>query len=154
VLERSVNGRDYYSITTVRAAGNANTISTYNYTDSNIYKLGMPYIYYRIKEVDRDGKTLMSAIVMLRIDNILTIAAIPNPVVEKLGITITAASSMRTQLTITNAEGKLIVNDAGKPINAGTTNISYNAASWAPGVYFVKVMLSNGNSQVIKVLKQ
>ncbi len=58
-IERSINGFSYEKIGEVKAAGNSNTVSYYDFTDRLPVK-GMNY--YRLKQVDLDGKYSYSEI--------------------------------------------------------------------------------------------
>ena len=58
-IERSTNGFSYEKIGEVKAAGNSNTVSYYDFTDRLPVK-GMNY--YRLKQVDLDGKNSYSEI--------------------------------------------------------------------------------------------
>ncbi len=154
VLERSIDGRRFLPAATIQAVGNSNFTTHYSYTDSNLTKLGAPNIYYRLQQVDKNGRMVVSSIIMLSINNKLLITATPNPIDNNLNLTIIAASGTRAQVSVINEAGKLILNDRSKTINAGTSNISYPASSWAAGIYFVKITLTDGSSQIIKVLKK
>ncbi|HWI90414.1 MAG TPA: G8 domain-containing protein [Flavisolibacter sp.] len=57
-VQRSVNGNDWNTIAYVLATGNSSTINNYSYTDNSI---SATVSYYRIKEVDVDGKTTLTS---------------------------------------------------------------------------------------------
>ncbi len=60
VVERSLNGFDFEKLTQVEAAGNSNAILSYSATDAEPFK-GINY--YRLKQVDFDGKFEYSDII-------------------------------------------------------------------------------------------
>ena len=55
MVERSLNGRDFTSIANVAIKGTGST-NVYDYTDNNLKALRSDIIYYRIKQLDKDGK--------------------------------------------------------------------------------------------------
>jgi hypothetical protein len=56
-VQRSVNGNDWNTIAHVQATGNSSAVNNYSYTDKAISAT----TYYRIKEVDVDGKVTITA---------------------------------------------------------------------------------------------
>jgi len=56
---RSENGTNWITIKTISAAGNTTAIQTYSYTDQNI---SSQVVYYKIKQVDLDGKSIETAV--------------------------------------------------------------------------------------------
>jgi hypothetical protein len=62
-VQRSNNGSDWTTIANVTAAGNTTLTHSYSYTDKNI--IGN-LVYYRIKQVDIDGKFIITPVRMLK----------------------------------------------------------------------------------------
>jgi hypothetical protein len=62
-IERSENGINWTGIGIVKAAGNASAINKYSFIDKNIIS---KIVYYRIKQVDADGKFVETAIRMIK----------------------------------------------------------------------------------------
>jgi hypothetical protein len=68
-IQRSENGNDWTSITTVSAAGTTSSTHTYSYTDRNATA---KLLYYRIRQVDIDGKSIITPVRMIKNDNSAT----------------------------------------------------------------------------------
>ena len=62
-IERSENGINWIGIGVVKAAGNSSAINKYSLSDRNITS---KIVYYRIKQVDADGKFVETAIRMIK----------------------------------------------------------------------------------------
>jgi hypothetical protein len=58
-LERSFDAINWNTITFISAVGNSATINNYSYTDKGA---GSKTVYYRVKQVDRDGKSVYTAV--------------------------------------------------------------------------------------------
>ena len=58
-LERSLDATNWNTISFIAALGNSATINNYSYTDRGA---GSKTAYYRIKQVDRDGKYVYTAV--------------------------------------------------------------------------------------------
>jgi hypothetical protein len=79
VVEYSSNGKDFASIGTVAAAGNSSNASHYSFTHASPQLNGSNY--YRLQEVDLDGKPSYSSVQVVRFSegNIVKLLATPNP---------------------------------------------------------------------------
>lgn len=102
---RSADGRQFVAIGTVGATGAANG-SAYHYTDANAPQ---GKSYYRLQQVDRDGKSTMSDIVT--IDNAgrgFTIGAWPNPAKDNLSVTINGNLYGRLHILVTDMQGRIV----------------------------------------------
>jgi len=80
-LERSTDGKTWSTIAYMAASGNTNKVKDYSYTDHNFTAaLG----YYRIREVDMDGREMFTAIRTIRLETDLApavqIASVQNRV--------------------------------------------------------------------------
>ena len=62
-VERSFDGSDWIALTSISAIGNSADVTNYSYTDKNI---SARVIYYRIKEIDMDGKFTYTAVRSLK----------------------------------------------------------------------------------------
>jgi hypothetical protein len=92
-VQYSTDGGRFTTIGTVAAAGNSSKPSLYSFTHTNPALNGTNY--YRLQEVDLDGKGGTSTVQAVRFNNgqIVTVQATPNPVhdllqlnVEKMGL--------------------------------------------------------------------
>ena len=104
-VQRSSNGISFESIGVVKAAGNSNTQRTYTLTD------GVPakgINYYRIKQVDNDGKFGYSETRSLTFDRVNTLITIsPNPAKGKISITV-PGNKKALQVTVHSAKGEKV----------------------------------------------
>lgn len=80
-IERSLNGIDFEKIGEVNAAGHSPTLKSYRYED-RITNLNsrVTNVYYRLKQVDRDGTYAFSAVRRVEIENATaSFSVYPNP---------------------------------------------------------------------------
>jgi len=64
-LERSFDAANWNTISYITAAGNSNNVNNYSYTDKGV---GSKTAYYRVKQVDRDGKYSYTSVRSIKID--------------------------------------------------------------------------------------
>ena len=90
-VERSTDGIHFEYIGRVNSAGNSSIVNNYHYSDLNIKsKLYTSILYYRLKSVDKDGKSVYTAVVILQHSkkgNELIYAVYPNPAQQYIMIT-------------------------------------------------------------------
>lgn len=82
VIERALDNKQFKAIGTIQASNSGNQTSNYNYLDIDAMSLESKNLYYRLKQVDKDGKFIYSAIVTLPIKPALfqaNVNAYPNP---------------------------------------------------------------------------
>jgi hypothetical protein len=63
-VERSLDGNTWSTISTLKAAGNTSTLTNYSFTDKTTFSKA----YYRIKQVDVDGKFVYTAVKSITAD--------------------------------------------------------------------------------------
>jgi hypothetical protein len=148
VIEQSRNGRNFVTLGEVAATGNSSVERTYSYTH-NLPSTG--YNYYRIKMVDRDNKYKYSEVRSVQNLGVNQIQVTPNPVADKMKVSINAETADVATVTIADMSGKVIVN-RNYNVTAGDNDIPVNTAALNAGSYIVKVQL-NGDVQVSKFIK-
>jgi len=145
VVEGSTDGINFAAKGSLPAKG----ASGYSFVDATV-KEGINY--YRIKEVDNNGKVSYSTVVSVKIGGSIVgnISVYPNPVVNKqLNFVLNTAASNYT-LKVTNVLGKSVL---ASTINHNGGTASYSLAlpaGLAKGVYFVK--LTNGSNEISKTI--
>jgi hypothetical protein len=133
-VERSVDGKIFTKIGFVKGFGTTNAKQTYQFTDVNATEA-----YYRLKQVDFDGKLEYSTTIKVGTNvfsNLLEIY--PNPASDKVTIRTTGTGT----LEIVNNLGQVLITQPA----IGTNEI--NISKLAMGVYTVKF---NGVSQKLVV---
>jgi hypothetical protein len=138
ILERSFNGTDFTAVTTVEAKGNSVVKSEYQYPD-NLGTVNQKVVYYRIKQVDLDGKAGYSNIVPVRLTATAEIAVWPNPFINNVTVNINSPLPDVVTLSVYDMSGKIV---AAKKQNvaAGNNQLQLNGFEALPiGVYTLNV---------------
>ncbi len=141
-VEYSADGKNWNTI------GSLNIINTnlanYQFLHANI---PIGNLYYRVKEIDVDGKYVFSNIVLLQNKNTSgSFVIFPNPANNYITITAPANGTGKTQIILYDAVGKKM----SYSIMAATAE-EINTASLPDGTYVLKV-ISNGTTTTQKVL--
>ena len=157
-LQRSANGIDFSSIafepTKAGSGGNSTALLSYSYSDTK------PFIgnnYYRLKQIDFDGKATLSNVVLIKgsKSNELMLSAIyPNPASKTLHVVINAPASQTAQLLITDLAGRSVQQQTIN-LQPGDNNLDVNVSTLAKGVYILKVVCADGcEAAVSKFVKE
>lgn len=132
-IQYSTTGANFVAIGKVAGKGNANTISQYNYTTGQ-FKTGNNY--YRLKQVDYDGRADYSKIVTITAGDAAQplISFSPNPASNKITLSLSQAFANKVQLSISDVTGKQVWSGN---IQAGTTTSTIYLNSLNKGMYFL-----------------
>lgn len=129
-IERSANSSNgFKEIARVTSKGNSS--QTQQYSSEDIAPL-KGVNYYRLKQVDKNGKATTSKIVLVDFTNGAIIKLYPNPVKSNLNIDGLAGS--KTTLSIIGINGKVLS-------TTSTTNTSYNwnISAIPAGTYYLRI---------------
>lgn len=154
VVERSTDGSNFTEAGTVFAFGNSTESKNYQFPDK-VNTLNATVIYYRLRQVDIDGKFDYSATRIVRIskqtENSITLVTYPNPVTNEVRITIPANwQNKKVAYELLNANGQT----AKKTVTTSSSQTeSMNVSSLNSGLYIVKVTCE-GQSAIQKIIKQ
>ncbi|QHJ05850.1 T9SS type A sorting domain-containing protein [Hymenobacter busanensis] len=140
---RSRDGRNFSSIAFKEGRGTTASRSAYSHVD-NTPVTGTSF--YRLKQIDTDGKETLSPIQTVVIGEGAQLALFPNPVETTLNIVVSDVAADAT-VTVLDLLGRTVLN---QPLPAdGQLNLS----SLKPGTYVVNVV-SGGQKLTRKVVKR
>ena len=156
-VERSVDGINFTSIGNVTAAGNSSITTNYNFVDSNAMNLPASELYYRLKQVDIDGRSTYSIIITIKIyhNNIEPqITAYPNPFTQNITLRVMAVSAtdQTDNVTLYNVDGKMLYKK--KVVQRGNATILLeDIPTLNRGIYLLTVSI-NKKQYTIKMVRK
>ncbi|WP_210488358.1 YDG domain-containing protein [Rufibacter aurantiacus] len=149
-VERSQDGKSFAIIGKVNGNGTTNEKQEYSFTDA---AAPAGTVYYRLKQVDFDGKFEYSKVIAVKADGkasaLASLEAYPNPTPGKVYVSSTEGSGPAT-VTLFHSSGRAVSQrqmqlETGKPIADLTGQV--------PGIYYLQVQTNTGKS-TIRVVKQ
>ncbi len=151
-VERSYDGSSFTAINTVNISSPTDCSVPFNYND---YNSAGAKVYYRIKMVDVDGNITYSNIELILSDaNMLELMSIqPNPVRGDANLKVSASATQNIELSIMSIDGKELQRKIMQ-VQAGTSLINLSTSMLSNGIYFVKGIFANGQTNTIKFVKQ
>ena len=142
---RSADGVQFTSLAFVASkADNGSSSQLINYQLNDEQPLSTNN-YYRLKQIDKDGKTTLSNIVLLKAGKStrLEIAAVyPNPVKGSLTILVNTTKTEKATISVTDYAGKVLMQQTTQLIN-GSTSIQLNTTHLTQGNYVLNVRTNN-----------
>ena len=132
-IERSTNGSNWINVGSIGAAGNSAVEKAYQQVDLNGGNA-----FYRIKQVDKDGGFVYTAIERANCAvKTITTLIYPVPATDVLNIVIKSDHAVRTQLQVFDIHGKLVkTQDAN--VQNGNNNFRINLNGLASGDYIIR----------------
>jgi Metallo-peptidase family M12B Reprolysin-like/Secretion system C-terminal sorting domain len=151
-VQRSADGINFITaLGKINAAGNSSIIKNYNLVDAKPLK---GWNYYRIKQVDLDGKFAYSNIAPINFEKENVVMLVyPNPAINVLTIEYASAITGKLQIQITDAKGATVLQQ-NQQVVAGRNTNTLNISNLAAGMYVLKSIDANGNTSFTKFVKQ
>ncbi len=155
-VERSLNGSSFQKIATVEKNIISNSSNSYVFTDpgvENHFNNSGGRIYYRIKQIDKDGRFIYSDIKSIKTGKAgeFKVSLYPNPVRSEATISVDLPAAADINIWLTDATGKTIqqINLIG---TAGENIKKINMANYAGGIYYLKIQAGN-ETKAMQVFK-
>ncbi len=143
-IQRGTDALQFITIGKINAKGNSKEVNNYKYLDENPSK---SINYYRIKQVDLDGKYTYTPARALNFSdlNSATVKYFPNPTQGHLNIEI--AETLQNEIKIINIFNELgIVVGHQKIGEIGENNLKIDMTGLPKGIYFIQIISKNLNS--------
>jgi Secretion system C-terminal sorting domain len=150
-LFKSTDGKNFLSVTTIKSTGFSSLVKNYSYQDNS--PNNGTYVYYRLKQVDINGKYTFSSIIKLALGLNTSVAVYPNPFINDFTVSFSAPKIATVTLKLQNSTGQLVFSKA-IAVNKGNNSILINSLpSIKPGIYYMSVSNDelNFNSKLQKL---
>lgn len=110
-VQRSLNGTDFTTVSSISPRNNGLTSNSYDFTDDNLNSIRTSgVIYYRIKQIDQDGRFVMTDIKSIRLGSVkgFVVSAFPNPTKDYTKLSLDLTANTDVIISITDAAGKQV----------------------------------------------
>ena len=135
-LYRSYDGSNFELAATIAGAGNSSLPKNYSYQD----RINLDgNVYYKLKQIDIDGKFSFSNIVKLSsTDNNGSFKVYPNPVTNSFNVLFSASKTGVANLLIRSTNGQTVYRQSISVIK-GNNSVSINGYQLSSGMYYISV---------------
>ena len=148
LVERSANGGNFNAIGQVNASGQSASRRSYKYQDA------LPLSgtsYYRLKQVDHDGKFFFSAIVSTSINGAESFFLYPVPAQDRLTILISSTKKKKLGYIIVDASGKT-AKKGDLQLTEGSNRLDLTVDGLPAGIYHL-VLQERGKTKSVEFVK-
>jgi hypothetical protein len=144
-IERSADGIEFFSLITVKGAGNSNAFRKYSTFDKDPLE---HLNYYRLKQTDYDGKISYSEIIPVNVGKKNLLVVYPNPATEILNFRIAESSGTDIIHEIRNIQGLLL---SGGILHTSKNNDFFTLGinELPPGTYMLRLITQQNTKQSI-----
>lgn len=150
IIERSPDAVNYTAMGNVRSAGNADLVHDYSFVDYNVQE---SVCYYRIKQVDVDGRYAYSKVIKITKGAIVPGMVVwPNPVRDQATLTITSDKASVVLINVVDVIGHIIYK-SNRSIVRGTNLVTIDLNKAACGVYILNMIDEDGNNKAVRIFK-
>ncbi len=146
-IERSVDGKTFIKTGTIAGHGFTSLDMYYTFND-DVTTINGSIVYYRLRQVDIDGKSSFSKVVSVRLKKTTDFTVSPNPFSSYVNINIDWKNNETTVMRIFSIAGKQVFTK-NINMNKGTNYVQVNELSnLMPGNYIIQ--FSSNEGQIIK----
>jgi hypothetical protein len=149
-VQHAANATSFSFLTNVAAAGNSTFRQDYSTIDPSPYT-GLNY--YRLKQVDQDGKSEYSKIVhvTMPLPDAASLHVYPNPASKEIKLVVVSLQNESVPVSLYSATGKLIRSQHCS-LSKGANQFIWDVSHLSAGGYCFSI--GNGNKQKISFIKQ
>ena len=154
VVERSLNNKTFEAVGLVNGSGTTNMAIQYQFLDVQLPDVSV--LYYRLKQIDYDGKFNYSQVIKVNADEaeMETLFSVsPNPFEQNIRIAYQLKQAERVYYVLMNSKG-LIIKEGYETANQKEGEFVIDIDdSFADGLYILQIKYNNRNI-IHKIIKQ
>jgi Secretion system C-terminal sorting domain len=147
-VERSGEALQWEIIGSISSVGNQGQVNIYDFVDS---KPLTGINYYRILQKDPDGRSKYTSVRFVTVAaRDFSLKGFPNPAINNYRVDFSTPLSEPLQMRMINSEGKMMMM---KLAAKGLSFVDIQVNDLKKGIYFLQCITSNGNVQVLKMVR-
>lgn len=157
-IERSLDGVKWETAGSLNAQGVSTVKHNYEFIDEVSSRTASKKdLYYRLKQVDLDGRVAVSKILIVRVYNTRTLKMVsvtPNPAKNDITVNVQLNEDAMISMKILSANGGMVMN---KSTRAGAGNNSFimdGTSKLKPGMYVLEVHINQRERMIVKLIKE
>jgi hypothetical protein len=149
-VESSNDAVNFKEVSRMSGAGNSNSMLTYSTVDTNPYS-GVSY--YRLKQVDYDGKFVYSNIEVVNLNSIseMNMVVSPNPVIGLVDIRLDSDYFANPTIEVRDLQGRILLVKNNLSVSEGKS-VNVDLSELPQGLYFIQAS-ENGKSISKRIVK-
>ncbi len=154
-VERSFDGTNFTTIGLVLDGFENGARKSYQFKDNAIELKSKTIVYYRLKQIDNNGKITYTNILVVKLQakEGVAIETTPNPFTEKLSVRFTTNETGTAVINLISSNGQKILSKQSV-ISKGYNTLQLNGLiQLAPGMYVAQLYINGVATGVQKIIK-
>jgi hypothetical protein len=154
-VESSADGRTFRRIATVLGAGSSTQRHDYALTDPNLARYAADLVYYRLRQVDRDGTAAYSPVhtVQVPAETGFAVQAYPQPFANELTLLVRTDEAGPVVIAAHDAVGRLLFTHRAA-LAAGATPVPLPEAADLPAGAYVFSVTQQRYHRTLKIIRE
>lgn len=157
-IERSFDGEKWTVVGTQKTGENSAVRKAYSFID----KVGRNTaakrdIYYRLKQVDLDGRSAYSKLLIVRVYNTQSLKSVsvsPNPAKNDIAVNVQLNEGSFIVMKVLNSAGMEVLRKSAKAGAGSNSYLMDGSSSLKPGMYVLEVTINSKERMVVKLIKE
>ncbi len=154
-VESSLDGRIFAHLGTVLGRGSSSQPHAYSFQDPDLARYAAAMVYYRLRQVDRDGTASYSPVrpVQVPAGADFAVQAYPQPFTTTLSLFIRTAAAGPANIALHDAVGRALLTRAVNLL-PGSTMVPLPEAAALPSGAYVLTISQNQYHRTVKVVRE
>jgi hypothetical protein len=156
-IERSLDGQKFETIGTVESKTAAASETRFSFRDHFRTTIAMNNdFYYRLKQIDANGNSVYSKVLIARMFNTRTLASLsvtPDPLANDILVNVQLNENSYVMMKVTDANGNLVLKEGQKAENGANTYTLEGTHNLHPGLYTLEVTVNSKERMTMKLAK-
>ena len=157
-LERSFDGNKWKKVAIMDAQVNSGSPKSYEVVDDlSRSKVEKKDLFYRLKQVNQDGRVSMSRILIVRVYNtraLKMLCVTPNPSVNDISVTTQLNETSFVAMKIRNAGGGIVMKKSVKAQPGSNSFMIEGSNKLKPGEYVLEVLVNSKERMLVQLIKE
>lgn len=149
-LERSEDGRNFSTV----GKEVSNPAGKYQWIDKDAAASGKNHFFYRVKQVDGDGKFSYSNISSVKLNSNSGVTVVPNPFRESVSVSFKAGTAGTADIKIINLAGQLAIAKQFIAVKGNNNMLLNGIGGLQRGIYMMQIAVNGVIIENQKLVKQ
>jgi hypothetical protein len=156
-IERSLDGQKFETIGTVDSKAATASETRFSFRDHFRTSVAVNNdFYYRLKQIDANGNSVYSKVLIARMFNTRTLASLsvtPDPLANDILVNVQLHENSFVMMKVTDENGNLILKEGQKAENGANTYTLEGTHNLRPGMYTLEVTVNSKERMTMKLAK-
>jgi hypothetical protein len=156
IIERSLDGENYEAIGTIK---NEASVSEGQFSFRDHFRTTVALnndFYYRLKQVETNGNTVYSKVLIARMFNTRSLASLsitPDPLANDILVNVQLNEDSYVVMKVSDEQGNLLLKEGQKAANGTNIYTLEGTHNLLPGLYTLEVVVNSKERMIMKLSK-